>query len=82
MYNFTGRVDEDSTSGDPGDHSGQRSQPTNVSMFLMCTLIALTRVRSIIHKLIHKEKQYLRDLDTIETVRTYSCKVLSPRRLS
>ena len=51
-------------------------------MFLMCTLIALTRVRSIIHKLIHKEKQYLRDLDTIETVRTYSCKVLLPRRLS
>ena len=37
-------------------------------MFLMCTLIALTRVRSIIHKLIYKGKQYLQDLYVIEKV--------------
>lgn len=32
----------------------------------------LTRGGSIIHKLILKEKQYLRDLDTVETVRSSS----------
>ena len=37
--------------------------------FHLCFILSvLTAILSIIHKLIHKEKQYLRDLDTIETV--------------
>ena len=61
-------MDKDGTSGDLGHYPHQRGQPPEVRLHLCLTVSVLTILSSIIHKLIHKEKQYLRDLDTIETV--------------
>ena len=53
---------------DPCNPSGQRGQPPEVSS-VTCAYARVTNLyHSIIHKLIHKEKQYLRDLDTIEAL--------------